>query len=359
MNQMFDLRTNGNIISGSAKNDVLVGSKYNDIIYGKAGYDELYGQFGNDVLIGGASGKDDSGVVGDYLNGGPGTDTASYVSSSLAVTVDLNDYSKNSGGDAAGDILDSIENLTGSQKGDSLYGTAYSNFLSGLAGNDKLFGREGNDYLSVGTGIDTASGGPGLDIVSYQDVVGPVTVNLANAAANTGEAKNDTFISIEGVRGSVGNDTLIGDSGDNILQGYRGNDKLSGGAGDDTLRGDSGRDTLTGGTGKDKFVFDSNTGGADKITDFASSVDKIVFTVSKFTGSTWVKGTALTETGAFVKSGSPSPAKAVTTVLYDTDNGVVSIDIDGTGPLPRHDLVALQLVDGAAPALVATDFALN
>ena len=45
-----------------------------------------------------------------------------------------------SGGDAAGDILIEIENLTGSAHGDSLTGNSLSNVLTGGDGADTLIG---------------------------------------------------------------------------------------------------------------------------------------------------------------------------------------------------------------------------
>ncbi|AGE28542.1 outer membrane adhesin-like protein [Pseudomonas poae RE*1-1-14] len=69
-----------------------------------------------------------------------------------------------------------------------------------------------------------------------------------------------------------GNDTLIGNAGNDILFGQGGNDSLSGGAGNDILVGGKGDDVLSGGAGADTFVWlkgDTNTsGGFDRITDF-------------------------------------------------------------------------------------------
>src|SRR3546814_8834206 len=64
---------------------------------------------GNDTLIGGSG--------ADTLIGGAGSDTASYAGSSGGVTVDLA-AGTGSGGDAQGDTLSGIENLTGSSQGD-------------------------------------------------------------------------------------------------------------------------------------------------------------------------------------------------------------------------------------------------
>jgi Ca2+-binding RTX toxin-like protein len=56
-------------------------------------------------------------------------------------------------------------------------------------------------------------------------------VNLASGRANDGQGGTDTLISIEQVRGTAGNDTIIGDGVDNIFRGNAGSDSLDGGAG--------------------------------------------------------------------------------------------------------------------------------
>ena len=59
-----------------------------------------------------------------------------------------------SGGDANGDALTSVENLTGSRFGDWLTGDGAGNWLSGGAGTDVLDGGFGADRLTGGTGRD-------------------------------------------------------------------------------------------------------------------------------------------------------------------------------------------------------------
>ncbi|MDX2159248.1 MAG: hypothetical protein SFW09_22310, partial [Hyphomicrobiaceae bacterium] len=62
---------------------------------------------------------------------------------------------------------------------------------------------------------------------------------------------------------------------DNIVIGNNGNNHLDGGAGNDTLAGGRGSDTLTGGEGADRFVLveasHSRPGAADRITDFTGA----------------------------------------------------------------------------------------
>ena len=82
-------------------------------------------------------------------------------------------------------------------------------------------------------GADSLNGGAGFDTAAYYNATFRVTASLINAAANTGEAAGDTYVSIEGLIGSSFNDQLTGDGGSNTLIGGSGADALDGGAGFD------------------------------------------------------------------------------------------------------------------------------
>ncbi len=89
-----------NTLEGGAGNDNIVGNDGADTLIGGIGVDSLIGGKDADILIGGA-GADD-------LFGGNDIDTASYVTATAAVTVNLISSSLNTG-DAKGDLLNSIE----------------------------------------------------------------------------------------------------------------------------------------------------------------------------------------------------------------------------------------------------------
>ncbi|WP_152613264.1 M10 family metallopeptidase C-terminal domain-containing protein [Inquilinus limosus] len=135
----------GDQITGSGENNVLTLGAGNDTGSGLGGNDTLLGEAGDDVLRGGAG--------ADTLNGGTGIDTASYFDSSVAISVSLV-TGTGGGGDAAGDILVGIENLSGSQGNDGLAGNAGANTLQGWNGNDVLVGNGGKDTLTGGAGAD-------------------------------------------------------------------------------------------------------------------------------------------------------------------------------------------------------------
>ncbi|MDP3479129.1 MAG: C2 family cysteine protease [Desulfoprunum sp.] len=123
------------------------GNYLNNIIIGNAANNYLYGGSGNDILRGSTG--------NDYLSGDAGTDSAYYNTATSAVKVNLNvTTAQITGGDGT-DTLIGIENLLGSNFGDSLIGNAGNNTLYGGIGNDALFGGLGNDYLVGGAGLDT------------------------------------------------------------------------------------------------------------------------------------------------------------------------------------------------------------
>ena len=167
----------------------------------------------------------------------------------------------------------SVTGLSASAKavGDSIFHGQDSVFLSLiLAGNDTvngtrfadlLMGGGGNDTLVGGLGADKLIGGAGTDIASYVNATAGVIASLLSPAGNSGEAKGDTYSSIEGLSGSKFVDKLIGDGNGNSLHGLAGNDTLDGGAGDDVLIGGAGADTLIGGAGIDTASYADATKG--------------------------------------------------------------------------------------------------
>src|SRR5262245_61761046 len=146
----------GQGFGGSAEGDHLYsienlqGSFYSDFLVGNASDNTLSGFGGDDTLMGGDG--------TDTIDGGEGIDTASYRDSREGVTVSLA-TGRAFGGTAEGDILNSIEHLTGSAHDDYLKGNASDNTLSGLGGSDTLIGGGGADTLDGGEGIDTLNGG--------------------------------------------------------------------------------------------------------------------------------------------------------------------------------------------------------
>ncbi len=241
-------------ITGSSYDDVLTGSNSNNVLSGDDGLDILRGEAGADQLSGGNGDDSISGGAGaDTINGGAGMDTGDYTSSG-AFTLNLT-TGVHSGGDAAGDVLTSIERIVGSLQSDTLIGSAADNILDGNDGDDSLTGNDGNDTLLGGSGADTiisglgadtVDGGSGIDVVDYglNNSIG-ITSFLDGTAGVGGDAAGDTLTGIEEVRGTTLADTFYGAALDEVFVGRGGDDFFYASGGADQYLGDTGSDTVT------------------------------------------------------------------------------------------------------------------
>ena len=158
-----DVLTGFGNIFGSALNDALTGDGAGNVLTGGFGNDTLSGGTGTDTLFGG-DGTDllFGGQGADSLLGGTGVDLVSYAASLVAVTVSLA-AGTGLGGDAQGDVLAAVENITGTGLGDALTGDGAANLLNGGNGADTLSGGIGSDTLLGGADADSLIGGFGND----------------------------------------------------------------------------------------------------------------------------------------------------------------------------------------------------
>lgn len=357
--------------TGTAGSEFLAGGDFNDNLSGLTGNDWLFGGAGDDTLTGGAG--------ADTLEGGIGLDWASYFSATQRVVVFV-DNPAASQGEAQGDSFLGVEfwNLTNlPTAGDTFFGAAASEFVFGQNGNDVLFGNGGNDalyggggddFMLGGAGADTLLGDSGFDAVFYGDSATGITIDLANAAANTGFAQGDTFTSIEafllteqgdvmrGADAGGAGDIMYGLGGADRLEGRDGFDYLLGGDGDDTLVGGFGYDLSTGGLGADRFVFNNGfeggafAGGGEVITDFQSGVDKIAFVSATSGFASFTLGANLLLQA--VNGGGLNGTSSGPTLIYDSTGGALWFDSNGNQAGGLQYLASLL----NAPVLTANDF---
>jgi Ca2+-binding RTX toxin-like protein len=163
--------------------------------------------------------------------------------------------------------IEVVRPITGSARGDRLFGTRGNDIVDGNRGNDRLFGQAGDDRLEGDKGNDALAGGRGDDVLLG---------GKGNDWACGG--KGDDVLLL-----GAGGDRAFGSGGDDALLGEAGNDWLRGDLGDDTLAGGAGRDKLTGGSGSDTFQFAFGN-GSDIVTDFDAGSDVIRFFGALFSG---------------------------------------------------------------------------
>lgn len=212
----------------------------------------------NELTGNNAANKLDGGAGADFLDGGKGSDiyTVDNVGDKIVETT---------GGAAGGvDVVNSSIDFTLGANVEKLTLLASFGDIDGTGNslNNTILGNEGANRLDGGVGNDTMTGGKGSDtyvVDSAKDVVNETIANNKGGGIDTVESavtfslatrvniENLTLTGTGDINGT-GNalaNTILGTSGNNILDGGAGADVLKGGAGNDTYVFDSLADTAT------------------------------------------------------------------------------------------------------------------
>jgi Ca2+-binding RTX toxin-like protein len=158
---------------------------------------------------------------------------------------------------------------TGDDLANSITGSAADDVFFGLGGSDTLIGGSGNDqFFALGGGNDTVNGGTGTDwYMAQSTATAGITVNLQTGRAyGFANGGTDTLISIEGVRGTMLADNLIGNAADNYFRGRAGDDRIFGRGGVDWVYYDEA--SAEGGIDVDLnygIAYDDGFGGVDDL----------------------------------------------------------------------------------------------
>ena len=207
-----DTITNIENVYGSSAGDTITGDGNANVLEGNGGNDNLSGGNGDDTLIGGSG--------NDTLNGGSGFDTIDY---SDATSVNVNLQAGTASGGDGSDTLSSIENVIGTNNGDTITGSSASNTIDGGNGFDifSFTNSSSSINLDLDSGVATGFGTDNLSgIENYQlsNLNDTIDINVGSIDSFNGQ-------SIE-VNGRSGTDHVdFNNSGGTLTsQGIDGND---------------------------------------------------------------------------------------------------------------------------------------
>ncbi|MDD4950697.1 S-layer family protein [Sulfuricurvum sp.] len=227
--------------TGNALDNYIIGNLGDNLLIGGEGNDTLDGGMGADTMIGG---KGDDTYIVDNVNdvvieaANEGNDTIrTSVSYTLSDNVETLILTGSSDTTATGNALDN-----------TLIGNSGNNTLDGGAGADIMIGGKGDDTYIVDNGNDvvTENVNEGIDTIRT-NLSWTLGANIENLILTGSDNTNAT--------GNELSNILIGNSGNNVLDGKGGADAMASGLGDDTYIVDNIGD----------IVYEAQNGGNDQV----------------------------------------------------------------------------------------------
>jgi parallel beta-helix repeat protein len=215
-----------NSISGTLSGEVYMpyygATEGDDYFYGTTSGDVFAGLGGNDTYIVNHSGD----MITEQANSGIDTVIAStnYTLGSNLENLQL------SGSAIRGTGNDLNNVIIGNDAANKLEGLAGDDLLDGGSGADTMIGGDGNDTYYVDHISDVIIEKQNLGLGGYDTVYSSVSYTLAEQVEKIVLLASDHL----NATGNNLNNELIGNNGDNILNGMGGADKMQGGIGNDT-----------------------------------------------------------------------------------------------------------------------------
>lgn len=279
--------------------DFFEGSNGDNLFLADTGDTVLMHDGDDGVQLGGAAALIDGGagidsitqiLASTWVADSDGDGFADEISTTAGAYVDLRNGTMSDGFGNFGTLI-SIENVGGSENGDTILGSDGNNVLEGFAGddyiygwdgddeihggdgddylagegssagggfgNDALYGEAGDDYLRGGAGVDTYDGGDGNDRISFFNLHATEAVVaslLTGIITNDGFGNAEVMISIENLgQGTAFADTFEGDDNGTLFLGDVG-DIITMLGGDDEIQLSGAPALLNGGAGTDTIL---------------------------------------------------------------------------------------------------------
>lgn len=147
------------------------------------------------------------------------------------------------------------DRISGTRGNDVICAGPGDDVVEGRAGNDRVLAGAGDDRILAGWGNDRVSGGGDRDTLVF-DQGAEVRVDLLAGTSRPSPASSGSgrkrIASIEAVRGTPGDDVLLGSGSADVMDGRAGADVIAGRRGPDEIFGGPGEDDLSGGPGSDR-----------------------------------------------------------------------------------------------------------
>jgi Ca2+-binding RTX toxin-like protein len=211
-------------------------------------------------------------------------------------------------------------------------------------------GNNGNNVLAGGLGADSLEGGFGDDIYVLSDdndtIIDTGGIDTIRSVLDIDLVAGIENAELVGIFNTNANGTAV----DNIITGNLGNN---------TLDGKGGVDKLTGGMGADSFILSYNGDGidADLIMDFTSGEDLLIIDLGSFgvdVEALGLAGSGLASESSFVARAGAQPLDPDDHFIFDTAQGTLKFDYDGSGSLGSYDIATIYIYDQSS-SLTATD----
>jgi serralysin len=351
---LADLVSGTKLINGTAQADALVGTAGRDYIVGGGGQDWISAGAGDDVIQGG-DGR-------DYLYGGEGADTFVYTSFS-------------DGRDLISDFVGGTDkirfvDLPGAPKDASAWtwlgterfdGNAWELRTETTANGNTMIQLDRDGDMAVDFEVELA-GRHTLAVTDFILGIGAVPALSASAApvdpiivtalAPAVSVPAPPPLPTTVIRGTEGNDLLIGTSTAELIYGGNGGDSIKAGDGDDVVIGGGGKDIISTGAGRDRIVYETVTDSLpqsrDYILDFTPGEDVIDLSAIDA-----VSGTAANDAFLWIGTeGFSGRAGELRTSLTAVGSTLIQADINGD----RVADFAIELAGNVC--LASTDFVL-
>lgn len=349
--------------AGSGFGDRLTGDGAANVLTGQGGNDDLRARNGDDTLLGDFAPEAEAvprpGLGSGYATLGPDAAndsiaTAFDISGNFSLTADPDIFDSTT-------VLHTTVNATGTGKGgyyriDLAAGTVITIDIDAIADPDvhdswvRLLDSDGTIVVQNDDGGSDPGSTSNRDSSTVFTVEETGTYYILEGSWSP-QAPGDGWSESVPEGSTYKLNVSVEFPPEPVQPGVAGQDTLRGGAGSDLLDGGLAADTLIGGAGEDSFRFSTalGDGNVDRITDFDVADDLIVLAGDIFDGIGALGALAF---GAFHSGSTGAAQDADDRIVYDSGNGFLFYDADGSGQVEAVRFARL----GAGLGLSAEDF---